>query len=150
MSNHQAECLALALLLLAPGPFARAAHHPKALAAGAARTNPKDRAVMVYVPAGPFLMGDADQRDNPRHKVALDAFRMYKNDVTEAQYRKFCQATGRQMPRAPEWGWKNERPVVNVTWIDVKAYCDWAGLALPTEAQWEKADRFLDTTGRSR
>jgi len=121
---------------------------------------------MVYVPPGEFLMGNAIQDTNPRRtrnwpgdqtqirgafqganpgcKVTLDAFWVYKNDVTVAQYRKYCDATGKEMPPAPGWGWKDDHPVVNVTWDEAKAYCDWAGVALPTEAQWEKAARGTD------
>ena len=112
--------------------------------------NPKDDAEMVLIPAGEFLMGstDADKLANdaekPQRKVYLDAYYMYKTEVTVAQYRKFCTATVRKMPDAPDWGWQDTHPIVKVTWNDAKAYADWAGAILPTEAQWEKAARGGD------
>ena len=64
--------------------------------------------------------------------------------MTVAQYRQFCTATKRDMPPEPSWKWQDTHPIVNVTWFDAKAYADWAGTALPTEAQWEKAARGTD------
>ena len=126
------------------------------------KVNKIDGAEMALIPAGEFLMGTSEDEfaawlkahpDNkrelftnemPQHKVQLDAYYMYKTEVTVAQYRKFCQATDREMPPEPTWKWQDTHPIVNVSWDDAQAYATWAGASLPTEAQWEKAARGGD------
>ncbi|MEI7831638.1 MAG: SUMF1/EgtB/PvdO family nonheme iron enzyme [bacterium] len=112
------------------------------------KNNPKDGAEMVLIPAGEFMMGSKEgegkDEEHPQHKVQLDAYYIYKNEVTVAQYRKFCADTGYTMPPEPAWKWQDNQPIVNVSWDDAKSYASWAGATLPTEAQWEKAARGID------
>ncbi|GAB4460822.1 MAG: hypothetical protein OHK0029_25320 [Armatimonadaceae bacterium] len=112
--------------------------------------NPKDGAILVWIPGGEFVMGsdpadpDAQEPEMPQRKVRVDGFWMYRDLVTVAQYERFAKATKRPMPTAPQFNpnWKfKDHPIVNVSWEDAKAYCEWAGSLLPTEAQWEKAAR---------
>jgi sulfatase modifying factor 1 len=110
------------------------------------KINEKDGAEMVWVPEGEFVMGNDDglQREKPLRTVYLDGYWIYKYPVTLEQYAAYCRESGLSLPPKPEWGWRHDHPVVNVSWHDATAYAAWAGVALPTEAQWEKAARGTD------
>jgi formylglycine-generating enzyme required for sulfatase activity len=107
----------------------------------------------VDIPGGDFQMGDNFNDgwtdEQPVHTVYLDAYRISRYEVTIEQYDIFCDDTGRNKPDDNGWG-RGTRPVINVTWEDARAFCDWlsqktgANIHLPSEAQWEKAARGTD------
>lgn len=127
-----------------------------------ATLNTTDGAEMAWIADGDFIMGsdDADiaailrqhpdwrddwfARERPRRVMSLPGFWIYRYPVTVAQFHACCSATGWRMPAAPEWGWQDDHPMVNVSWQDVIHYATWAQAAIPTEAQWEKAARGSD------
>lgn len=98
-----------------------------------------DGGTYIWVPAGSFQMGrEVDQyKTTLGHRVELSGFWLGKYPVTNGQYLAYCQATGRQFPEASQQG--EDHPVVWVDWDEATAYCEYYGLTLPTEAQWEYA-----------
>jgi formylglycine-generating enzyme required for sulfatase activity len=66
---------------------------------------------------------------------------MLDREVSADDFRAFASAASRQMPRQPEWYADGSHPVVNVTWNEAAAYCEWVNGRLPTEAEWEHAAR---------
>ena len=87
--------------------------------------------------------GNGDER--PRHEVHVPDFYLGRCAVTNEEYARFLDAN----PEAPKptFVWdvrfnQPSQPVVGVSWEDAKAYCDWAGLRLPTEAGMTRASRL--------
>ena len=139
-------------------------------AVGDPRVGYQDDVHMVRVPEGPFVMGGTDdearEKEKPVDEVWVSAFRVGRHPVTCAQFAAFVDAGGyddaRWWPHRAQrradleafrdgLGRRPNVPVVEVSWFEAMAYCEWLNHAqpradgweyrLPTEAEWEKASR---------
>ncbi len=127
------------------------------------------QALMKFIKGGTFEMGnlfedDGYENEEPVHLVTLSDFYMSAYCVFFDEYDAFCEATGSEKPDDEGWG-RGNLPVINVSWNDAVAYCNWLsvknglkavytinadlvipnwsanGYRLPTEAEWEYAAR---------
>ena len=118
------------------------------------------------VPAGPFMMGCNEALDSecnpsefPYHEVTLSQFKIDKYEVTAAQYQACvdngaCNNDNESEPQYEGYSdsiycnmgkpGRDNYPMNCVSWFGAKAYCEWVGKRLPTEAEWEKAARGPD------
>lgn len=105
----------------------------------------RDGAIMVHIPEGDFLMGNLQTEGAPLpHTIYVSSFLMDKLPLTVGRFKRFAAATARPLPPDPYWGVHDDFPVAFVRWDEAKAYCEWTGGRLPTEAEREKATRGTD------
>lgn len=128
---------------------------------GSTRIRPADGAVMVFVPAGEFMMGTeyGGGNERPIHAVYLDSYWIDQTEMTNGMYDLCVQDGDCERPSNlssftrdnyyfnPAYA---DYPVIWVSWEDARNYCEWAGARLPTEAEWEKAARWDEATQEAR
>jgi formylglycine-generating enzyme required for sulfatase activity len=114
----------------------------------------KTQIELLFVKGGEFTMGSPKsehgrQEEELQRRVVVSDFWIGKTEVTREQYARYLKDN----PDAPKpMYWTDPRfskahqPMVGMSWEDAMAYVKWAGLRLPTEAEWEYAARAGTTS----
>lgn len=101
---------------------------------------------MIDLPAACVQVGALviDWQAAPMRKECLESFSIGRYEVTFAEYDLFTAATGRAARNDVDFG-RDNRPVIDVTWLDAFHYAKWLSeqtgktYRLPTDAEWEYA-----------
>lgn len=107
---------------------------------------------MIEIPAGPFNMGSdqGSSDERPVHRVDLSTFWIDKFEVTVSGYQAcvdggFCDPAGNAAGCNAARSDRPDHPINCITWEQAQNFCIWADKLLPTEAEWEKAARGIDS-----
>lgn len=111
--------------------------------------NPVDGMIFVQIPAGSCQMSvpsESDGQSGTLKSIEFRQFWMGATEVTVGQFRKFARATGHVTKAEKDgnrWTWRNpgfrqtaKHPVVYIHYEDARSYARWAGVDLPTQAEW--------------
>ena len=141
-----------------PNEAAAGASPPASTAARAAvetQVNQEDGLTYASIPPGTFQMGcspgddQCTQGEKPDHSVTIsNGFWMATTPVTVGAWKRYRAGGGPALPDTDSSGLKlNEAagddlvPAMAMDWDAARGYCEWAGMRLPTEAEWEFAAR---------
>jgi formylglycine-generating enzyme required for sulfatase activity len=108
--------------------------------------------ILVLVEKDSFTMGDTwgdgYGTEKPTHKVTFTYnFYIGKYETTFDEYDAFCEATGRSKPYDIGWG-RGNRPVINVSWWDAIAYCNWLSEKEKLPKAYDNNGNLLDKDGK--
>ena len=111
---------------------------------GFAKKGPAGKAKLqwITIPGGSFLMGSGNADEFPQHKVEITSFQLSRTLVTNRQYQLCVQAGACTAAAEFSEAFKgDDQPIVGVDWNQAKAFAEWAGGRLPSEAEYEYAAR---------
>jgi len=149
MSGKEATGVKKAQVEQKPAETKTRATYPKSSGEREIRTPNGDE--LIYVEGGSFVMGDTwgDGFDweKPTHRVELTYdFYVGKYPVTFDEYDRYCKETGATKPDDVGWG-RGRRPVINVSWFDAIAYCDWLSDIEGLPRAYDNAEKLIDSRG---
>ena len=109
----------------------------------------KTGSILALVPGGPAIVGtdDGPEESRPAFKLKIDTFYMEEVEVTVQQYERFRAESKDKdkkkgsLPNVSNPDAPPKTPALGLPFAAVQNYARWAGMEIPTEAEFEKAAR---------